>query len=561
MSAPPRTKKKKRSSRKQSVIANLKRKFKLSAGEASDSEDSSRVKPRVKSERKIEIGWLHFSEKEERYTQVRTRNGGGSRKVLFPKDGKKADILSKGKSLFFPNGISPKGKVDDFEFEVMDFKENSLDDDETVGDIYDKTMLTTLRFYIATKKKETPCPLAAACELLSEDCPSLGAEVEVPFETELFDPFAEGSSSEDSSVIQFGPFDLTDDSNDHNQTVENQPEEYQDGSAKFTLVVKRNRVMSDMIEYFSSDKILERDLQIRMMGLDGQLEKGVGDGVIRDCLTEFWSEFKDSCTTGSSFKVPYLRHDFGQRKWEAVGRVIVYGWKTCGYFPAWLAPPFMQVAICDSVLCSVGEVREIFLEYVSEVDKEVLSKALQDFKSVDYDDILDALSTYNCRKVPTEQNLKTILDEIAHKELVQEPMFVAKCFFPILQRLNSEMNRLKTIHHELKATAKKVIGMFNFPENMTPPQSVTANYLKKYVKCLDQHHLELLLRFCTGSDLLIISQITVTFIEGKSDFARNPVAHTCTCLLELPFTYENFPQFKSEFNGILNSGLWVMDME
>jgi hypothetical protein len=66
--------------------------------------------------------------------------------------------------------------------------------------------------------------------------------------------------------------------------------------------------------------------------------------------------------------------------------------------------------------------------------------------------------------------------------------------------------------------------------------------------------------FCSGSDLLVVRQITVNFVSIASEFARVPVAHTCGCVLDLPTTYANFMEFRKEFCSILESGVWIMDI-
>ena len=43
------------------------------------------------------------------------------------------------------------------------------------------------------------------------------------------------------------------------------------------------------------------------------------------------------------------------------------------------------------------------------------------------------------------------------------------------------------------------------------------------------------------------------------EFERRPVGRTCTCMLQLPSTYDNYPDFRADFNLILSSGVWAMD--
>ncbi|XP_039635786.1 uncharacterized protein LOC120545488 [Perca fluviatilis] len=104
-----------------------------------------------KGVRKIEIGWLHYSKPQ--YTQVRMRHGGGTRHTTVDKETTVEQVLETGKRLFFPNGLSTKGPQQNFDFEVCDFKRNSISLEDTVGKLYESTKLKLLRFYICTKDK------------------------------------------------------------------------------------------------------------------------------------------------------------------------------------------------------------------------------------------------------------------------------------------------------------------------------------------------------------------------------------------------------------------------
>ena len=67
------------------------------------------------------------------------------------------------------------------------------------------------------------------------------------------------------------------------------------------------------------------------------------------------------------------------------------------------------------------------------------------------------------------------------------------------------------------------------------------------------------LRFVTGSSALVVDEIKVTF-NGLSGLCRRPIAHTCSCTLELPASYSTYLEFAQEFDAILTSELsWIMD--
>ena len=57
------------------------------------------------------------------------------------------------KNLFFKGGKSSRGKSDDFEFEMCDFRQLPVSSDFTVGTLYDEVKMPVLRFYLQTTKK------------------------------------------------------------------------------------------------------------------------------------------------------------------------------------------------------------------------------------------------------------------------------------------------------------------------------------------------------------------------------------------------------------------------
>ena len=92
----------------------------------------------------------------------------------------------------------------------------------------------------------------------------------------------------------------------------------------------------------------------------------------------------------------------------------------------------------------------------------------------------------------------------------------------------------------------------------TNAQRETMSYLKQYVSGLESEKLTKFLRFCTGSNMMCVEKITISFntLEGA---VRRPVAHTCGAVLDLPTTYASFPLFREEWNSVLSSEYWDID--
>lgn len=207
-----------------------------------------------------------------------------------------------------------------------------------------------------------------------------------------------------------------------------------------------------------------------------------------------------------------------------------------------------------------SDLTETFLPFVSCQECEVLKEALQNFSSVEMDDLLEILDNYECRRTVSTDNLPTILMEISHKELVQKLMFVIDCWRDIAKpKLNLSYENLTKMYADLKPTPRKVSKLLKFPAGMTAKQKDVAHHLQRYIRELGEEQLCKFLRFCTGSNLIVSDCVTVFFTE-MSDFMRRPIGRTCGMVLELSDSYESFPVFCSEFNDVLSNNVWVMDI-
>lgn len=118
---------------------------------SSDKDHGAGNKYAAKDTRRVEIGWLHFH--NGTYHQVRTKNGGGTRHLSVQKTVTMGDLLEIGKGLFFPNGQSAKGSVEDFEFDIRDFSHNPVPPEATVSQLYEQSKLRLLRIYTSSQAK------------------------------------------------------------------------------------------------------------------------------------------------------------------------------------------------------------------------------------------------------------------------------------------------------------------------------------------------------------------------------------------------------------------------
>ncbi|XP_022805826.1 uncharacterized protein LOC111342962 [Stylophora pistillata] len=346
--------------------------------------------------------------------------------------------------------------------------------------------------------------------------------------------------------------------------VEFLPMLYDDNDAPTrSITVYRSTMRKDPIETFSDPSISSCQLDVTVIDSNGNAEQGKGRGVL-DALTEFWQAFFTSLTVGSAEKIPFIRHDLQKPEWEAIARILVYGYKTVKYFPLKLSHLFLASCLFGEESITPDLLLASFREYIAAEDREVLDKCLSDAFDPEDKETIEFLSALKCFRLPNKNNIETIIMELAHQELVQKARYVLNSWAPILDSLRFDhsfqtLEGLKELYDRKRPTARKINNLFKAePSNDAERQSL--GHLKRFVKSLERKALAKFLHFCTGSDVITCDDIEVSFtsLEGLQ---RRPVARTCVPLLELPTTYESYPALLEEFTNIMKEDqAWSFDM-
>ena len=115
------------------------------------SSSPSDISEKSKS-KKIQIGWKHFSEKEHKFVLVPLAKGGGSRMIDMPLSSNRWDVMKAAKELFFPDGESLYGNMEDMEFDLANFKDEAIHSSIRTQK---GTLPFTLQSYIHTHKAKT----------------------------------------------------------------------------------------------------------------------------------------------------------------------------------------------------------------------------------------------------------------------------------------------------------------------------------------------------------------------------------------------------------------------
>lgn len=350
------------------------------------------------------------------------------------------------------------------------------------------------------------------------------------------------------------------DNNEHNEIVEAVEPQLR------LLKIHRLNVKQDMINAFKDPSIMDCSLTFVFIDGRGIEEKGFGIGVERDALSLFWKDVYDSLLIGENERVPCIRHDYSRCDWEAVARILVKGFRTCQYLPLLLSKTYLSYVLFGEPSVSDMNLIQSFMQYISADERRIIDKCLSeemDFENQDEsDELLDVLEVFDCRSRITKENVKVIIKEIAHKEIIQKPQYVTECWKDIVQALAESLHTahaLTDIYERLIPSVSKISKCIqSSPESDAERECL--KFLQRYIKGLDTtEKLATFVRFISGAELMLFEGIQVTFTDLYGA-GRRPIARTCNTVLQIPSTYQSFPEFREEFNHVLMSGNWEMDL-
>jgi len=109
-----------------------------------------------------------------------------------------------------------------------------------------------------------------------------------------------------------------------------------------------------------------------------------------------------------------------------LGKVLSHGYLSCGFIPVRIAFPTLATSLLGpTVDVPLHIMVQSFQDYLSSVDRATVQEALR-FKGNSYPNelvvqLVNILSRYGCREMPTPKNIMQLLHVIAKHEFISRP--------------------------------------------------------------------------------------------------------------------------------------------
>lgn len=337
----------------------------------------------------------------------------------------------------------------------------------------------------------------------------------------------------------------------------------------FPRSIMRDTVYDDVIKLYKTDIIqILRDYPFRIKFKD---ERAVDTGgVCRDLFSGFWEAAFIKNFDGEALLVPSMHPGTPPSTFPVLGTILSHGFMVCGYLPVKISFPVLATLFCGiDVNIPDAIVMESFIDYISDYDRSIIRKAFTVeetlFPASIQSSLINVLSVYGCNEMPTPVNIRRLILEVARYVLINRPLgivFTLHSGIPTMyHKFFSQFSLEKwfQLYKALTVTAESLLEAVREPEDMNKAQARVYRFFMTFISDSKADTLRWLLRFITGSAVLLGKPISVSF-NSLAGIARRPIAHTCICGLEISTSYCSYPDFQCEFTKVLAHDMsWCMD--
>ena len=252
-----------------------------------------------------------------------------------------------------------------------------------------------------------------------------------------------------------------------------------------------------------------------------------------------------------------------------LGKILSHGYLQCGFLPLRIAFPTLATMLLGTTVHIPSTfLVSTFIDSINSYEQGLLQAGLNaksDFSQDLQVKLVAIVSRFGGHELPTSSNLKELILQLATYHFQVKPLpatAAVNAGIPDFERPIWQSKTLADIHSlymSMVATPAKVMAIIQELDVMTSGEQRILTYLTQMIGDMKAEELATFLRFVSGSSVCVGRKINVSF-NNLTGLARQPITHTCDCLLELPLSYISYFDFKAEqFLLILSlHGPWTL---
>lgn len=207
--------------------------------------------------------------------------------------------------------------------------------------------------------------------------------------------------------------------------------------------INRSTIFEDVITLYSTmpEVVNQIPIRVKFQGEEGVDFGGVG----RDFFPAFWEQAYKIMFDGAALLTPVSHADVALDRFAVLGKVLSHGYLCCGFIPTRIVYPILVYVLLGlSVDIPESTFVQCFSDFLSIVDRKTIADAIkvgdkeftQDVKS----SVINIISRFGCRDIPTPDNLKRILSSLAQHQFKSRP-------FAAITTMNSAIPEKHNVLH------------------------------------------------------------------------------------------------------------------
>ena len=162
--------------------------------------------------------------------------------------------------------------------------------------------------------------------------------------------------------------------------------------------------------------------------------------------------------------VPCLNPKWQEEEWSAIGRILLKGYEDHKYFPLKLNQAFVVALIMGEEEVTSELLLTSFMSYLSVSERCVVNGSLQgNMDDEQYEEFLDLLDRMGCTSIPSNEEIKSQIIQIAHKQLIQRPKYAIDKMADVsrtkFRNLFTSFENITSMYNTMKPTCRKVLKL------------------------------------------------------------------------------------------------------
>ena len=289
-------------------------------------------------------------------------------------------------------------------------------------------------------------------------------------------------------------------------------------------------------------------------------------GVSREVYSSFWKECSPMFFEGNDMSFVPRCGGVTNETYVTIGKILHHGFLLTGIFPVSLNQAYVQSMLLGEESISEDFLLQKYIDFLAPYEGNNLLRIIgaSELTAEDCEFIIDLEDRYGMRTKPSVSCMKDIAVRMACSELVQIPMHtMAKLKNGMTHTQQGKLlwqsisaRDIEDLYQSQTPTPSKVSSLLRYDEEfLSEDRAKVFDYVGRYVKCADAKKCQAFLKYCTGSNTIVVDKLTVTFFKSA---AKEPLprAHTCGAVVEMPLaSYPTYNIFKTMMDSLLDNPL------